>query len=152
MKSLTTEVFENMSTQNSTVAISAALAMAVAEQHAQRAIPLRAALWANSRRREGKNDPQFTGTIEVDVLAIGPHIAEAIKNGEPKIVFFFDAWQNTPGESKSGGELPLISGKARNVRGPRTVEQAASERVDTETGEIVPGDAAMGPEGEVATG
>jgi hypothetical protein len=127
----------------STQEISNALAQAVAQQHAQRAIPLRAALWANARRREGKNDPQFTGTIEVDVLAIGPHIAEAIKNGEPKVVFFFDAWQNAPGDSKSGGELPLISGKARNVRGPRTIDQAADERVDTGTGEVLPGDASQ---------
>jgi hypothetical protein len=112
---------------------SAALAAAIMTQHAERAIPVRTALWANERRRTGINprtgkeyvDAQLTGTVEIDVLAIGPMLAEAIQNGDVKLTLFADGWQNLDADGKplvnaSGAPLPLITIKARNVRVGKT--------------------------------
>ncbi len=92
---------------------------AVVAAAAERAVPVRIALWPNGNRREGKNDAQFTGRVTISVLALGEMIAKAIADGRPEIELFADVWHNEPSTSSTGGERPTLSGKARNEVTPR---------------------------------
>ena len=72
----------------------------------------RGAVWPNTRRRDGKNDPQFTGTINVD--------------GQE---YWLSAWEKRPGSSDNA---PFLSFSVRKVeeQKPQEYRPAKTESVD----------------------
>lgn len=65
-------------------------------------------LFVNTNRREGKNDPQFTGRVDLQVARLQEEIATALAKGHSNIQMYLDVWANDDGG-------PVMSGRARNV-------------------------------------
>jgi len=95
-------------------------------------------LWPNNKRRADKNDAQFTGRQSISNVRyleglraklsteaqakLDDIIAELTATGALQTEVYFDVWQNQPSVGKSGGDRPILSGRARNFVG----EQASA--------------------------
>lgn len=65
-------------------------------------------LFVNERRRDGKNDPQFTGRMDLPVARLQEELATALAKGHSNIQVYLDVWTNDEGG-------PVMTGRARNV-------------------------------------
>lgn len=65
-------------------------------------------LFVNERRRDGKNDPQFTGRLDLPVARVQEEMAKALAKGHSNIQVYLDVWTNDEGG-------PVMTGRARNV-------------------------------------
>lgn len=66
-------------------------------------------LFENSRKRDGKNDPDLTGRMDIPVARIQEELAQALAKGHTNIQVYMDLWAT----DKTTG--PCITGRARNV-------------------------------------
>jgi hypothetical protein len=80
------------------------------------------AFWANARRREGKQDPQFTGTLKISTVKVAEMLAAALERGDTELTLFADLWQN---EAVVGKDRPKFSGRANTRVVPRSEAQDA---------------------------
>jgi hypothetical protein len=75
----------------------------------------RGAVWPNARRRDGKNDPQFTGTINVD--------------GKD---YWISAWDKKPGASESAPFLSLSVRPVEDKPQQQSYQKPAQDMPDDE--------------------
>lgn len=67
------------------------------------------AFWPNPRQREGKRDPQYTGSLKISTLKVAEMLAAALEEGKAEVTLFADLWQN---EAVVGKDRPKFSGRA----------------------------------------
>ena len=99
-----------------------ALAQAQVEQ-----LPyVRFAFWTNKNRREGRNDAQFSGRVQVSTVRCIELLANALAEGKTEIELWANLWQNTPDAARP--DSPVMSGTSRKIVVPvAETEAAASE-------------------------
>lgn len=97
---------------NATATLADTLPSAIRDQLLARAVRAQPcaylSLFVNTQRREGKNDPQFTGRMDIQVARLQEEIAIAIAKGHTNIQVYTDVWTNDDGG-------PVMTGRARNV-------------------------------------
>lgn len=76
-------------------------------------------LWTNNNRRADKNDAQFTGKLQISTVRMAEILAAALAAGQTEVDCWLDVWQNAPSVGKSGGDRPILSGRARSLVEPR---------------------------------
>lgn len=103
-----------MSTISKIASLSASQVQALAEQALARNPLARISLWLNTKRRDGKNDSHFTGKLQLSTVQLADVLATALASGKTEIECWVDVWQNEPSVGKSGGDRPILSGRARN--------------------------------------
>lgn len=109
-----------MSTQNSKVSgLSQAQLEALASAQLERTPLAKVSLWPNNNRRADKNDAQFTGKLQISTVRMSEILAKALAEGKTEVDCWLDIWQNAPSVGKSGGDRPILSGRARSLVEPR---------------------------------
>ena len=103
-----------MSTSSKIAGLSQAQIQALAEQQLARSPLARISLWPNNNRRPDKNDAQFTGKLQLNTVQLAEVLAKALAEGRTEVECWFDMWHNAPAVGKSGGDKPVLSGRARN--------------------------------------
>ncbi len=110
---------------NNTASVAAVAALSqeqrdrLAAQAIERQPLLKIDLWPNRNQREGKRDADFTGRGRMSTVQLAEKLAAALANGEESVEVWIDMWHNEPSVGKSGGERPILSGRARNFVEPR---------------------------------
>lgn len=92
---------------------------ALAAQALARTPIARISLWPNNNRRPEKNDAQFTGKLQLSTVQLAEKLAAALAEGQSEVDLWIDVWHNAPSVGKSGGDRPVLSGRARNFVEPR---------------------------------
>lgn len=86
---------------------------------------VRFAFWANKNRRDGRNDAQFSGRVQVSTVRCIELLAEALKEGKTEIELWANLWQNTPNELKP--DAPVMSGASRKLVVPIAAEDSGGD-------------------------
>lgn len=122
-----------MTTQNSSklATLSTEQRDALAERALERTPLAQVSLWPNRNMREGKRDAQFTGRLKISTVLMAEVLAKALAEGKSEVECWLDVWHNAPSVGKSGGDRPVLSGRARSFVEPRaTVSDAQSDRIN----------------------
>ena len=98
-------------------------------------------LWPNTKRRDDKNDAQFTGRVGINRVllleqmradlseagntSLDQVLADLVANGAIGSELYADVWHNAPAVGKSGGDKPILSGRCRNFVGALPVADTA---------------------------
>lgn len=116
---------------NSKIAgLSQAQIEALAAQQIERNPLAKISLWPNAKRRDGKNDAHFTGQLQLNTVQLASALAKALAEEKTEVSLWIDVWQNDPAVGKTGGDRPILSGRARNFVESRAAQgDAQSESI-----------------------
>ena len=105
------------------------VAQRLAQQALERQPAAKLAFWPNNNRRPDKKDSHFSGQVTLSTVQLAEVCAKALAEGRTEVSFWADLWHNEPSVGKSGGDRPILSGRARNLVEARSDEDAATNEI-----------------------